>query len=84
MKRYISGILLILACTLFAQAPVVENVRFEQRIDGSLLVDIYYDATDPDGDLLDIVIQASDDHGETWTLHCMSLTGDVGNGISGC
>ena len=82
MKRYISGILLILCNALFAQAPVVENVRFEQRTDGSLIVDIYYDVTNAGHLLLNITVEASDDSGATWTLPCSNLTGDVGNGIS--
>jgi parallel beta-helix repeat protein len=81
MKLYIPGILLILFTSVFAEIPVVENVRFEQRTDGSLLVDIYYDATDADGDSLKIIIEASDNYGATWTLPCTSLTGDVGEDI---
>lgn len=81
MKLTLSGILLIFCNTLFAQAPVVENVRFEQRTDGSLLVDIHYDVTDQDGNFLNITIDASDDHGATWTLPCSSLTGDVGTAV---
>ena len=82
MKLYILGILLILCNALFAQAPVVENVRFEQRTDGTLLVDIYYDVTAADSDSLEIVIEASDNRGDTYILPCTSLTGDVGEGIT--
>lgn len=78
MKFYIAGILLILCSALFAEDPEVANVRFEQRTDGSLLVDIYYDATDAEGDMLEIIIEASDNNGETWTLPCTRLTGDAG------
>ena len=81
MKLYILGILLILGNALFAQTPVVENVKFEQRTDGTLLVDIYYDVTSVGGLLLDISIEASDNNGETWILPCTSLTGDVGLGV---
>jgi hypothetical protein len=66
---------------LSAQAPVVANVRFEQRTDGSLLVDIYYDVSSGGGLQLDISVEASDDGGKTWTVPCTSLTGDVGEGI---
>ena len=82
MKRCISGILLILGSALFAQAPVVENVRFEQRTDGSLLVDIYYDVTDANSDSLYIMIEASDNIGISYRVPCWSLMGDVGRGIS--
>jgi hypothetical protein len=82
MKVHTIGIMLILSTALFAQAPLVENVRFEQRTDGTLLVDIYYDVSDVDSDRLKITIEASDDDGATWTLPCTSLFGDVGTGIS--
>jgi len=82
MRQWIIGILLTVCSALFAGSPVVENVRFSQRTDGSLLVDIYYDVTDEDGDLLEITIEASDDHGATWVLPCASLTGDAGEGVT--
>jgi parallel beta-helix repeat protein len=82
MKLNILAILFTLCNVLVAQSPVVENVRFDQRIDGSLLVDIYYDVTDMHDGLLDITIEASDDSGATWTLPCTNLTGDVGLGIA--
>lgn len=83
MKFRIVGLILIInSAILFAQALVVENVRFDQRIDGTLLVDIYYDVTDVDGDTVDIVIEASNDDGMTWDLPCTSLTGDIGIGIA--
>ncbi len=82
MKVYIIGIMLIISTALFAQAPVVENVRFEQRMDGTLIVDIYYDVTDADSDSLEITIEASDDSGATWNVPCTSLTGDVGKDIT--
>jgi len=63
---------------VYAEAPVVENVRFEQRTDGTLLVDIYYDVTDAEGDTLEIKIKASADDGSTWNLPCVSLSGDTG------
>jgi len=82
MKIQIIALILLLKISfLFAEAPVVENVRFEQRTDGSLVVDIYYDATDAEGDLLEISIEASNDKGVTWTLPCTSLTGDIGEGV---
>jgi len=83
MKSNLVFYILFFSTTLiFAQAPVVENVRFEQRTDGSLKVDIYYDLSDSDGENKQIVIEASSDNGATWTLNCASLTGDVGSGVS--
>ena len=64
-----------------AQEPVVENVRFEQRTDGSLLVDIWYDVSTAGGLPLIIKVDASDDHGASWNLPCSSVTGDVGDSI---
>jgi len=81
-KRLIALIILISASTLLAQAPQVSNVRFEQRNDGSLIVDIWYDLSDSDGETKKIEIEASDDAGATWTLPCDSLTGDVGLGVA--
>lgn len=77
-------ILLLFSISVSAQennAPVVENVQFEQRTDGSLLVDIYYDVTDIDGDTLQITVEASSDDGITWGLPCDSLSGDIGDEI---
>jgi uncharacterized protein (TIGR02145 family) len=76
------GLMLIINTVfIFASAPVVENVKFEQRKDGTLLVDIYYDVTDADGDMLEINIEASSNNGITWALPCTHFTGDIGKGI---
>jgi formylglycine-generating enzyme len=63
--------------------PTVENVRFVQRTDGSLIVDMYYDARDVDGDTLLVSVQASSDNGVTWTYACTSLSGDIGKIVPG-
>ncbi len=82
-KNIILLILFIINGLLFAADPIVENVRVEQRVDGSLLVDIYYDVTDSDGDTLTIAVNVSDDNGTSW-MPCLSVSGDVGtNVISG-
>lgn len=78
----IASVLLIISSQLQAQTPLVENVRFEQRLDGSLLVDIWYDVTSVSDLPLEIIIEASDDGGTTWYLPITSLTGDVGENIS--
>jgi len=57
---------------------MVSNVRFQQRVDGSLQVDIFYDLSDQDGDSLLVKVLASKDGGATWDLACKALTGDVG------
>jgi parallel beta-helix repeat protein len=81
MKHILSALLLVVTSTLPIRAQVVEKVRYDQRTDGSLLVDIYYDVTHAGGLPLTIAVEASDDHGATWNLPCNSLTGDVGAGI---
>ncbi len=68
--------LLLTAVCLFAQ---VSNVRVQQRTDGSLMVDIYYDFSNPVVFDMEIMgMQASNDNGATWDLDCVSLTGDIG------
>ena len=62
-------------------APVVKNVYAQQR-PGTRLVDITYDVEDADGDSLEIIIEASDDNGKTYTIIPKSLTGDVGENIT--
>lgn len=80
--------MLFVSPLLFAQAvqvPVVSNVSFTQRTDGSLMVDIMYAVSDAEctgGDkFLDIDIEASQDNGATWALKCETLSGDVGWGV---
>ena len=63
------------------QAPVVSNVQAEQR-EGTSLVDITYDVEDPDGDLMMITVQVSNDAGRTYTIFPRFLSGDVGEGLS--
>jgi hypothetical protein len=61
-------------------APVVSNVLARQR-PGTTLVDITYDVTDADGDLLIITLQMSDDGGRTFRVQATSLEGDFGFAI---
>ncbi len=61
--------------------PVVSNMTASQRADGTFLVDVYYDVSDADGDLLTISLEVSDDGGSTWDVDCQLLSGDVGTGI---
>ena len=59
-------------------------MRVQQRTDGSLMVDIYYDFSNPQGYDTEIAVVASGDNGATWELACSSSnqTGDVGEDIS--
>jgi len=59
------------------RAPVVSNVRAEQR-PGTEQAVITYDVVDPDGDTLTISIQISDDGGNTFTVPAKTFSGDIG------
>jgi hypothetical protein len=65
-----------------AAPPVVSNVTFAQRNDGSGLVDVGYDLADPDSPAVSVSLAASDDGGATWDLVMNSVTGHVGSGIA--
>ncbi len=89
MKKLIS-ILILFVLTVFSQVsityaqnnpPAVENVTASQRTDGSKIVDIYYDVSDADGDLLFITLMLSEDAGGTFTITPTQSTGDIGNEI---
>jgi uncharacterized protein (TIGR02145 family) len=64
------------------QAPIVDNVIFSQRSDGSFIVDIYYDVIDYNENLMTITMEASSDSGANWDYACNLITGDVGEGIA--
>ncbi|MHB8077793.1 MAG: alpha-amylase family protein [Candidatus Krumholzibacteriia bacterium] len=64
-----------------AADPVVSNVRFAQRTDGSRLVDVTYDLADADGDTCAVTLLASDDGGADWIMPCTRYTGDAGRGV---
>ena len=80
-------ILLALICPILItvsadnHAPVVKNVYAQQR-PGTFLIDITYDVENEDSDLLEVIIEASDDDGATYTIIPESLTGDVGKNIA--
>ncbi len=82
-NKLMTLILLFTAVNLLAQTPVVSNVRLEQRTDGTLMADIWYDLTVSDeiSENYMINVEASDDNGATWDLNCTSLTGNVGGMI---
>lgn len=77
------SIFAIVACAtplVIALPPEVSNVRANQ-VEGTKLVDIYYDATDADGDLLKVRVEISDNDGLRYSVPAFSLTGDIGEGI---
>lgn len=86
MKSIIEfGIIIVILTSMIItaqnQAPVVENVRFTQRTDGSFKVDIYYDVNDADGDSMTISMLVSEDAGSTFDFLATSLSGDFGENI---
>ena len=80
----LSILILIPASYLLSQnqTPIVENVTFTQRTDGSFKVDIHYDVNDTDGNTMIVSMQVSDDNDTTWNISCNNITGDVGTGIT--
>jgi len=82
MKRIGLLIFIAMTCVLWANTlPEVSNLSFAQRTDGSMLIDVYYDVLDADGDTLTVTMQSSDDGGENWTVSCDSIFGDIGENI---
>ena len=75
------GLLIAVAQDEDNHPPLVSNVHAEQRL-GTKLVDITYDVSDPDGDLLRITVSVSDGDGVTFTVPVQSFTGDIGEGIA--
>ena len=81
MKQVTCGLCLAVAVSAWATPPEVANVRASQRAD-TKLVDIYYDATDADGDLLKIRVEISDNDGARYSVPAFTLSGDIGEGIA--
>jgi hypothetical protein len=75
-------ILFLSAAASLGADPVVENVRFSQRTDGSKIIDVIYDVSDPDGDLLAVTLQVSDDGGATFDFPATNVSGDVGYNVA--
>ena len=61
-------------------APVVSNVRASQRGDGSRIVDIYYDLAHNAACTVWPVL--SGDGGASWNVPAMTLTGNLGPGVT--
>jgi len=82
MKKIFLFVLLFIAVNLICnEPPVVSNIVVEQRDDGTYFVDIYYDLEDADNDSMFVSIAASDDEGDSWSYHIISLSGDTGYDI---
>lgn len=91
MKRVLlSGVFLLMIIMFFVipgyaqgenHAPFISNIHTGQR-SGTKLVDITYDVSDPDGDLLTITVAVSNDGGKTFNVSAKTFTGDVGNSIA--
>ena len=73
--------LLIGVFQVLAMDPVVSNVQAKQR-EGSRLVDITYDVTDPDSPTLTVYLKVSPDGGKTWKGPVELVSGDVGQHIA--
>jgi hypothetical protein len=74
--------LIVSGMSVEPQAPVVSNVQFVQRSDGSGLVDVTYDLVDPDSPILTIGLDVSVDGGASWTYTVSTISGDVGAGVA--
>ena len=83
MKKYFNiFVSLLFGAVTFAQSPTVSNVLFSQRIDGSHIVDVYYDVNNSGGGAMSVAMEVSDDNGVTWNFPCVQVTGDVGGGVT--
>ena len=82
--KYILVIVLLISVQILAQdqQPQVTNVTFIQRSHATLIVDIYYDVNDPDGDAMTVTMLVSNDNGTTWDFPCESVSGDTGYGVT--
>ncbi|MHC1708034.1 MAG: FISUMP domain-containing protein [Bacteroidales bacterium] len=90
MKKLFLSIILLISITRLPIAqnhiPQVINPRFEQRMDGSFKIDIYFDLLDEDDNVMEVSIQVSNDAGTTWdySFDPSNLTGNIGsNQVSG-
>jgi sulfatase modifying factor 1 len=64
-------------------APTVSNVTFAQRMDGSKLVDVFYDLADTvAGATFSIALAVSSDNGATYAVPVTSVTGAAGDGVA--
>jgi hypothetical protein len=83
MKRVCAALALSLsfvAPVLANTPPVVSNVVAVQR-PHTALVDVTYDVADADGDALYVTMWYSLDGGVSWDNQCVTVSGDVGEGV---
>jgi sulfatase modifying factor 1 len=69
------------ALQTYAAAPIVTNITAQQQAKPSMLVDIYYDLFDDDGDSQFILVNVSTNSGLAYNVVASNFTGDVGAGI---
>ncbi len=64
-------------------APEVSNITAWQRMDGSGVIDVFYDLTDLNNDACKISIRFSDNNGASYDIlpQAQYLSGDIGPGI---
>ncbi len=71
------GFILRLNAQTISHAPVVTNIRIEQKAETKTL-NIFYDVNDEDADLLEVSLIASKDGGKTFTVIPKSVSGEIG------
>jgi len=75
-------VLVVLAIGAMASTPpTVSNVTALQRTDGSKLVDIYYNVSDPDSPTVGVRVKVSNDGGSTYNIIPVTMTGDFGETV---
>ncbi len=73
--------IVVLALPAVAAPPVVSNVRAAQ-LAGTKNIEVLYDVSDADGDLLTIAMQVSGDAGQSYTIPATALSGHIGSGVT--
>ena len=69
--------LILCGSVAWAEAPEIQNLEVSQRA-GSYEVEINYDLVCADCDSIPVTAWCSLDGGESWTILCRSVTGDIG------
>jgi len=83
MKKVLLIMLVFAALSLWSNSvPVVTITSVNQRIDGSMLIDIYYNLYDADANVMTVSLQVSNDGGSSYIFPCTMVTGDIGSGVS--
>jgi formylglycine-generating enzyme required for sulfatase activity len=72
--------LLLAATAAHAAPPAISNIRASQR-PGTKLVDILYDAVDPDSATITVQLELSADSGRTFDLPVRSVSGHIGANV---